>query len=37
VATTSNYDLFPEIEITPDDSPEAQTAIKDLEGLLEEK
>ncbi|CAG8575843.1 6592_t:CDS:2 [Ambispora leptoticha] len=37
VATISNYDLFPENEIAPDNSPEAQAAIKELEGLLEKK
>jgi len=37
MATVSNYDLFPENEITPDNSPEAQASIKELEGLLEEK
>jgi hypothetical protein len=37
VATISNYDLFPENEIAPDNSPEAQASIKELEGLLENK
>ncbi|CAG8528624.1 2421_t:CDS:2 [Ambispora gerdemannii] len=36
VATISNYYLFPEEEISPDNSPEAQTAIKDLEEILDQ-
>ncbi|CAG8690003.1 10008_t:CDS:2 [Gigaspora margarita] len=38
VNNIDNYNLFPEDETIPDDdSPEAQAAIKELEGLLEEK
>ncbi|CAI2196976.1 16543_t:CDS:2 [Funneliformis geosporum] len=37
VATISNYDLFPEDEIAPDNSPEGQAAVKELERLLEQK
>src|SRR5436305_912287 len=37
MTTTSNYDIYPPEEITLDDSPEAQAAIKELEKLLEPK
>ncbi|CFW93051.1 protein of unknown function [endosymbiont DhMRE of Dentiscutata heterogama] len=38
VTKISNYDLFPESEVIPDDnSPEAQVAIKELKELLEKK